>query len=74
MISWRNPDARHADWGLDTYVHGGPGRARRRRADHRQRARRSLTGVCSGGIIASLAAAHLAATGRQDRLAAFAWW
>ncbi len=20
MISWRNPDARHADWGLDTYV------------------------------------------------------
>ena len=27
--------------------------------------------MCSGGIIASLAAAHLAATGRQDRLAAF---
>ena len=20
VISWRNPDARHADWGLDTYV------------------------------------------------------
>ena len=19
MISWRNPDARHADWGVDTY-------------------------------------------------------
>ena len=21
VISWRNPDARHADWGLDAYVH-----------------------------------------------------
>jgi poly[(R)-3-hydroxyalkanoate] polymerase subunit PhaC len=31
----------------------------------------ALTGVCSGGIIASLAAARLAATGGQDRLAAF---
>ena len=31
----------------------------------------ALTGVCAGGIIASLAAAHLAATGGQDRLAAF---
>ena len=20
VISWRNPDARHADWGFDTYV------------------------------------------------------
>ena len=20
VISWRNPDARHAEWGLDTYV------------------------------------------------------
>ena len=71
VISWRNPDARHAEWGLDTYVRAvldalvvvhrfaGSDRA-------------ALTGVCSGGIIASLAAAHLAATGRQDRLAAFA--
>ena len=32
MISWRNPDARHAAWGLDTYVQRGPGRARRGRA------------------------------------------
>ena len=31
----------------------------------------ALAGVCSGGIIASIAAAHLAATGQQGRLAAF---
>ena len=33
---------------------------------------RSLMGVCSGGIVASMTAAHLAATGEQDRLAGFA--
>ncbi len=71
VISWRNPDARYADWGLDTYVQSvldaldavqgicGTDRS-------------ALLGVCSGGIIASVAAAHLAATGQQDRLAAFA--
>jgi len=70
VISWRNPDARHAAWGLDTYVQSvldaldavsricGTDRA-------------ALIGVCAGGIIASITAAHLASTGRQDRLAAF---
>ena len=61
MISWRNPDARHADWGLDAYVAGGPGRAGRGRADHRRRAAPRWPASCSGGILASLAAAHLAA-------------
>ena len=32
--------------------------------------RTALMGVCSGGILASIAAAYLAAIGRQDRLAA----
>lgn len=70
VISWRNPDARHAAWGLDTYV-----QAVLDTLDVVQRTagteRAALTGVCSGGIIASLAAARLAATGKQDRLAAF---
>ena len=30
-----------------------------------------MTGVCSGGIIAAVAAAHLASTGQQNRMAAF---
>jgi polyhydroxyalkanoate synthase len=68
VLSWRNPDARHADWGLDTYVQAvvdaldAVGRICRT-------GRAVLTGVCSGGIIASLVAAHLARTGRLDRLA-----
>jgi polyhydroxyalkanoate synthase len=70
MIAWRNPDARHADWGMDAYV-----TAVIQALDAVERiagtSNTAVAGVCSGGIIASLAAAHLAATGRQDRLAAF---
>jgi polyhydroxyalkanoate synthase len=70
VISWRNPDARHAEWGMDTYVQSvldaldavtriaGTDRA-------------VLTGICSGGIIAAITASHLASTGQQSRLAAF---
>src|SRR5260221_8898669 len=70
VLSWRNPDARHAGWGLDAYVQAvldalgavervcGVGRT-------------ALMGVCAGGIIASITAAHLAAIGQQDRLACF---
>ena len=73
VISWRNPDARHSGWGLDTYVKAvldalgavericGTGRT-------------AVMGVCAGGIIASVMAAHLAAAGQQDRLACFACW
>jgi polyhydroxyalkanoate synthase subunit PhaC len=70
VISWRNPDARHASWGMDTYVQSVLDAL-----DAVERIcgteRTALTGVCAGGIIAAIAASHLAATGRQDRLAAF---
>jgi polyhydroxyalkanoate synthase subunit PhaC len=69
MISWRNPDARHAKWDLDTY-----GQAVLGAVDAAVRITGSeqtvLAGACSGGIIAAMVAAHLAATGRQDRIAA----
>lgn len=70
IISWRNPEARHAGWGLDTYVQAVIDTLDvvQRIAGAEQAA---LTGVCSGGIIASLACARLTATGRQDKLAAF---
>ena len=62
-LSWRNPDARHAAWGLDTYVQAVldalDAVARISRTE-----RVVLTGVCSGGILASLAAGHLAGTER----------
>ena len=70
MISWRNPDVRHAGWGLDTYVE-----AIIDALDAVQRIsgsdRAALFGFCSGGIIATLTAAYLAATGELSRLAAF---
>jgi polyhydroxyalkanoate synthase len=69
MISWRNPDARHAKWDLDTY-----GAAIVEAMDAAARITGSeqavLAGACSGGIIAAMVAAHLAHVGQQDRIAA----
>jgi poly[(R)-3-hydroxyalkanoate] polymerase subunit PhaC len=70
VISWRNPDRRHAGWGLDAYVGAVlDGLAAVERVSGTDRT--ALLGVCAGGIIASITAAHLAATGARDRLAAF---
>ena len=64
VISWRNPDARHRDWGADTYgqaiLEALEATRRICRAD-----RSLLLGLCSGGILAAMVLAHLAATGRQ---------
>jgi polyhydroxyalkanoate synthase subunit PhaC len=71
VLSWRNPDARHAAWGIDKYI-GAVLDA----LDTVERITRSeqtvLTGICSGGILASLAAGFLSATGQADRLAGLA--
>jgi len=70
VISWRNPDARHRDWDAGTYgqaiVEALAATRRICRAD-----RSLLLGLCSGGILAAMVLAHLAATGRQDRVAGF---
>ncbi len=69
MISWRNPDARHAKWDLDTY-----GQAILDAMDAAARFAGSelvaLAGSCSGVIIAAMVAAHLAHIGQQDRIVA----
>jgi polyhydroxyalkanoate synthase len=69
MMSWRNPDERHAEWGLDAY-----GQAIIDAMDAVGRAtgneRVSLQAFCSGGIITAMVLAHLADTGRLDRVAA----
>ncbi len=69
-ISWRNPDARHAAWDLDTY-----GQAILDALDATEQISRqdktAVLGICSGGMIASMLMAHLAATGKLDRVAAF---
>ena len=66
VISWRNPDARHRDWGLDTYGAAIARRARRGPRDHRGR-QASICALCSGGILAAMVAAHLSATGQAGR-------
>ncbi len=67
-ISWRNPDARHRDWGMDTY-----GKAILAAMDAVQRITRSdavhLLGTCSGGILSAMLAGYLADRAEQDRLA-----
>ncbi|HEY7008325.1 MAG TPA: alpha/beta fold hydrolase [Jatrophihabitantaceae bacterium] len=68
MISWRNPDARHSKWGFDAYATA---------IIEALDAVQEICGVdsahvlaaCSGGILTSMTAAHLAATGHLDRLA-----
>ena len=68
VLSWRNPDARHAGWGLDAYL-----QAVLDALDAVERicntARTVLTGACSGGMLTGLVAAHLAGIGRLERLA-----
>jgi polyhydroxyalkanoate synthase len=67
-MSWRNPDARHRDWNLDTYagavldalgaveeIAGGGGT--------------QVLGLCAGGIVLTTVLAHLAANDELDRIA-----
>jgi len=69
MMSWRNPDERHAEWGLDTY-----GQAILDAMDAVERATGSdkvaFQSFCSGGIITAMVLAHLAAIGTQERVTA----
>ena len=67
-MSWRNPDERHADWGLERYVEAVLEAldATRQIADTD---RAHVLGLCAGGITLSVALAHLAARGEGDRVA-----
>jgi polyhydroxyalkanoate synthase len=68
VMSWRNPDARHRNWNLDTY--GGAVTD----AMHAVRViartpKVSLCALCSGGVVTSMVSAHLARTGQLDSVA-----
>ena len=68
VISWRNPDARHRDWDLDSY-----GRAVVDALDAvriiSNVGKASICALCSGGIVSSMVAAHLNAIGQLDGVA-----
>jgi polyhydroxyalkanoate synthase subunit PhaC len=68
VISWRNPDARHRDWNLGTYG-GALVRALAVVREITRSAKASVCALCSGGIMATMVAAHLAVTGELDQLA-----
>jgi polyhydroxyalkanoate synthase len=68
VISWRNPQARHRDWGFDAY-----GAAIVEAMDAVQKIAGTdsthLLATCSGGILAAMTAAHLGDIGEGDRVA-----
>ncbi len=61
-VSWRNPDARHRDWDLDSY-----GAAVVQALDATiaisGAAKASICALCSGGIVSSMVASYLSSTG-----------
>ena len=68
VISWRNPQARHRDWGFDAY-----GAAIIEAMDAVQKITETdsthLLATCSGGILAAMVAAHLGEIAEGDRIA-----
>ncbi|BBZ68727.1 class II poly(R)-hydroxyalkanoic acid synthase [Mycolicibacterium insubricum] len=71
VLSWRNPHKRHRDWGFDTYG-GSMIEAMDAIGDITGSDRVHLLGTCSGGMLASMVAAHLTAIGQGERLASLA--
>jgi class II poly(R)-hydroxyalkanoic acid synthase len=68
VVSWRNPDARHRDWGLDTYGGAIVAALDAARAVSGA-AKASVLALCSGGIATAMVAAHLGVAGRLGELA-----
>jgi class II poly(R)-hydroxyalkanoic acid synthase len=67
-MSWRNPDERHAEWGLDTYVQAILD-ALEATEDVSGADKAHVMGLCAGGIVLACALGHLAASGDADRVA-----
>ena len=68
VMSWRNPEAEHGSWGLDTYTEAILS-ALDTAAAVSGSEQVQLVAFCGGGIAAACAAGHLAASGEQERLA-----
>jgi polyhydroxyalkanoate synthase subunit PhaC len=68
VISWRNPDARHRDWDLDSYGAAVVSALAAARSVCGA-SRASICALCSGGIASAMVAAHLSAIGRLEELA-----
>jgi len=69
-ISWRNPDARHRAWGIDAYGEAIESALTAARTICGA-AKASVMSLCSGGIVSSMVAAHLAAAGSDELASLF---
>ncbi|MFI6214532.1 PHA/PHB synthase family protein [Nocardia brasiliensis] len=70
VMSWRNPEAEHARWGLATYVCAVlEAMSAIERITGTEQV--LLSGACSGGVLAACAAALLARRGESGRVAGF---
>ena len=67
-ISWRNPQARHRDWGFDGYG-GAIVEALDAVCAIAGTDSAHVFATCSGGILAAMVAAHLADIGEGDKIA-----
>lgn len=72
VMSWRNPDVRHAAWNADTYGEAIVGALDTVRRITRSETA-SMLSFCSGGILSAMVLAHLADTGRLNTVSAAAW-
>lgn len=69
LISWRNPNPSHCNWGLGRYVSASQ-RALNECLLHSASAQATLTGICSGGLLAALLCAWQQASGNTHQLSA----
>ena len=69
VISWVNPDASHADKGLDAYVVDGVLEAIGAVETATGETGVDLVSYCLGGTLSAMTLAYLAATGQSDRVA-----
>ncbi|MGH2982903.1 MAG: PHA/PHB synthase family protein [Solirubrobacterales bacterium] len=67
-ISWRNPEAEHGSWGLDTYCDAILA-ALDAACEVGRSEQAQLLAFCGGGIAGACVAGNLVARGKQDRLA-----
>ncbi|WP_447744863.1 class II poly(R)-hydroxyalkanoic acid synthase [Pseudomonas nicosulfuronedens] len=68
MVSWRNPDARHREWGLSTYVKALDEAIEACRSISGSRSV-NLMGACSGGLTIAALQGHLQARRQLRKIA-----
>jgi len=68
VLSWRNPGRRARHWDLNTYG-GAVADALSAIRSITEAAKVNICGLCAGGILSSMVAAHLSATGQMDQVA-----